>query len=275
MLAVRQGGLLLALASAAPPPSKQDSTRTSIRSGATPLRVRPPGRRAAGNSGLPGPRQAGYGHPRLRRVSVAHVAAARGVAAVVAFTGVALLFILDHGGPGEFVYFTTQSNLLVGLCFLAGALGPWLSRSGPPDVVRGAVTLYILVTFLIFHLVLANPASGFSDGAAHLGSIQNILLHTVTPLLALLDWVLIRTRRLRRRWAAAWLAYPLAYLAFALIRGTIVHRYPYPFLDVRSIGYGGVTVVSLGLFVVFWLLGLVVVLLGRDARRSAVPAAVG
>ncbi len=52
-----------------------------------------------------------------------------------------------------------------------------------------------------------------------------------------------------------------------------MHRYPYPFLDVRSIGYGGVTVVALGLFVVFWLLGLVVVLIGRDARREAVPAA--
>jgi hypothetical protein len=206
-------------------------------------------------------------------VSVAITAASRAAAAVVAFTGVALLFVLDHGGAGEFVYFTTQSNTLVGLCFLAGAIGPWLSRPGPPEVVRGAVTLYILVTFLVYHLILANPASGFSDGGAQLGTVQNVLLHTVTPLLALLDWVLIRTRRLRLRWAAAWLAYPLAYLAFALVRGAIVHRYPYPFLDVRSIGYGGVAIVSLGLVVVFWLLALIVVALGRDARQPAVPAA--
>jgi hypothetical protein len=190
------------------------------------------------------------------------------VAAVVAFTGLALLFILGHGGPDNFVYFTTQSNLLVGLCFLAGAIGPGLSRSGPPDVVRGAVTLYILVTFLIYHLILANPASGFSDGGAQLGSVQNVLLHTVTPLLALLDWLLLWTRRLPWRWAVVWLAYPLAYLAFALVRGAIVHRYPYPFLDVRSIGYGGVTIVALGLFVVFWLLGLIVVVLGRRVRAA-------
>jgi hypothetical protein len=206
-------------------------------------------------------------------VSVAFTAACRAVAAVVAFTGVVLLFVFDHGGWGEFVYFTTQTNTLVGLCFLAGAIGPWLSRLGPPDVVRGAVTLYILVTFLVYHLILANPASGFSDGGAQLGTVRNVLLHTVTPLLALLDWVLIRTRRLPWRWAAAWLAYPLAYLAFALVRGAIVHRYPYPFLDVRSIGYGGVAVVSLGLFVVFWLLGLIVVAVGRDARKPVVPAA--
>jgi len=202
-------------------------------------------------------------------MSVTVVAACRAVCAAVALTGVALLFALEHGGPGEFVYFTTQSNVLVGLLFLWGALGRW-TRSGPPDVLRGAVTLYILVTFLIFHLVLANPASGFGDGSAHFGSLQNTLLHTVTPLLAVLDWVLIRGVRPRRRWAALWLLYPLGYLVFALVRGAIVHRYPYPFLDVRSLGYGGIAYVALGLFLFFWLIGLLVVIIGY-AGRSAEP----
>src|SRR5438270_433742 len=83
-------------------------------------------------------------------------------------------------------------------------------------------------------LVLANPASGFGDGSAHFGSVQNVLLHTVTPLLALLDWVLVGLTRPRWRWALGWLSYPLAYLAFALVRGLMVREYPYPFLDVSS-----------------------------------------
>jgi hypothetical protein len=182
---------------------------------------------------------------------------------VAAFTGVVLLFVVDAGGPGEFVYFTTQSNLLVGCCLLWGALTRWLP-AGPPPVLRGAVTLYIMVTFLVFHIVLANPASGFGDGSAHFGSIQNVLLHTVTPLLALLDWVLIRAGRPPWRWAVGWLTYPLAYLAFVLVRGAIGHRYPYPFLDVGSLGYGAVAVVALALLVVFSLLGLLVVALGRS-----------
>jgi hypothetical protein len=112
--------------------------------------------------------------------------------------------------------------------------------------------------------VLANPASGFGDGSAHFGSIQNVLLHTVTPLLALLDWVLVRAGRPPWRWAVGWLTYPLAYLAFVLVRGVIGHRYPYPFLDVGSLGYGAVAVVALALLVVFSLLGLLMVALGRS-----------
>lgn len=201
------------------------------------------------------------------------VAAWRAVAAVVALTGVAMLFVVEHNGPGEFVFFTTQSNLLVGACFLWGALARWLP-AGPPAVVRGAVTLYILVTFLVFHLVLANPASGFSDGSVHFGTVQNTLLHTVTPLFAVLDWLLIRSDRPPWRWAAtAWLVYPLAYLAFVLVRGAIVHEYPYPFLDVGSLGYGGVTLSALGLFVVFWLLGLLVVAASRLRHPVAAPEA--
>src|SRR5204863_9583273 len=173
----------------------------------------------------------------LPPVRTIRVAAFHAVAAAVALTGVALLFVVEHRGPGEFVYFTTQSNTLVGCCFLWAALAPWLpgrAAGGPPVVLRGAVTLYVLVTFLVFHLVLANPASGFGDGSAHVGSVQNVLLHTVTPLLALLDWALLVVVRPRWRWAVLWLSYPLAYLGFALVRGLIVHRYPYPFLDVTS-----------------------------------------
>jgi hypothetical protein len=208
----------------------------------------------------------------VRGMSGTFVAGGRAVGAVAALTGVVLLFVVEHGGPDQFVYFTTQSNTLVGLCFLWGALAGWLSpgaAAGPSRVLRGAVTLYILVTFLVFHLVLANPSSGFGDGSVHFGSVQNVLLHTVTPLLALVDWVLVNDERPRWRWATVWLSYPLAYLAFVLLRGAIVHRYPYPFLDVGSLGYGGVAVVALGLLVVFCLLGLLVVAIGR---LDALPA---
>src|SRR2546430_10037279 len=113
-------------------------------------------------------------------------------------------------------------------------------RAGPTSVVRGAVTLYILVAFLVFHLVLAIPASGFSDGSVHFGTVQNTLLHTVTPLFAVLDWLLIRSDRSPWRWAAtAWLGYPLAYPPVLLLRGAVGHEYPHPFLDLACLRHGG------------------------------------
>jgi hypothetical protein len=199
------------------------------------------------------------------------VVAGRAAGAASAFGGVALLLVQGHGGGSEFVYFTTQSNLLVGLCFLWGAAAG--RRSAPPPFLRGAVTLYMLVTFLVFHGVLANPASGFGNGAQHFGPLHNILLHTLTPILTGTDWVLIRVGRARWWWSLAWQAYPLGYLAFALVRGTLVGSYPYPFLDVHSLGYGGVSGVSAALLVVFVLLGLVVVAAGRIGRRAAPPLA--
>jgi hypothetical protein len=70
-----------------------------------------------------------------------------------------------------------------------------------------------------------------------------------------------------------WLTYPLAYLAFVLVRGAIGYGYPYPFLDAGSLGYGAVAVVALALLVVFSLLGLLVIAVGRAASRVQAPAA--
>jgi hypothetical protein len=73
------------------------------------------------------------------------------------------------------------------------------------------------------------------------------------------------------RWvhAAVWLLYPLAYLAYALIRGAFFTRgqYPYPFLDVTKHGYLGVTINVVIYGALFYLLGLGLVLLGRLSAR--------
>jgi hypothetical protein len=44
-----------------------------------------------------------------------------------------------------------------------------------------------------------------------------------------------------------WLAYPLAYVAYSLIRGHVVDWYPYPFLDPGPRGYTGVIQSSIGI----------------------------
>lgn len=191
--------------------------------------------------------------------------------------------VLTAAGPatvtGLLPYFTIQSNVAVGL--VAGYAG-WLAWQGRPDpspVLKGAVTLYITITGVVYHLVLNNPASPFAMPQPDrdlADAIGNQFLHTVVPLLAVLDWLLFHPRsRLRLRYALYWLAFPLAYLGFALVRGLIVHTYPYPFIDATQLGYDGVAVSTVVFAFAFWLLGLVFVGLDRALSRRGFPARAG
>lgn len=184
------------------------------------------------------------------------------VAAVIA--GV----VLTAAGPatitGLLPFFTIQSNVAYGV------FAAFRGRATPP-ALKGAVTLYVAITGLVYHLVLTNPASGFAVGPVQRDlpeAIGNQFLHTVVPLLAVLDWLLFDERgRFRWRYALYWLAFPLGYLAFALIRGLIVHRYPYPFIDVRDLGYDGVSISAVAFAVAFWILGLLFVAIDHAGDR--------
>jgi hypothetical protein len=187
--------------------------------------------------------------------------------------------VLTAAGPatvtGLLPFFTIQSNVAYGV------FAAWAASRGraTPPALKGAVTLYVAITGLVYHLVLTNQASGFAMAPVERAlpeAIGNQLLHTVVPLLAVLDWLLFDERgRFRWRYALYWLAFPLGYLAFALVRGLVVDRYPYPFINVNELGYNGVSVSSLAFAVAFWLLGLLFVAIdrfgGRLRRRRRVP----
>ncbi|MFR9780405.1 Pr6Pr family membrane protein [Micromonospora sp. MS34] len=215
--------------------------------------------------------------PRRRRLAIPFRLAI--VLSVVA--GIVLTALGPATVTGLLPYFTIQSNVAVGVFAGYAAWLAWRDRPEPPSALKGAVTVYITITGTVYHLVLANPASPFAmiQPQRELGEWWgNQFLHTVVPLLAIADWALLDRRgRLRPRHAAWWLAFPLAYLGFALVRGLIVHRYPYPFIDAGKLGYDGVGVSSLFFAFAFWLLGLLLVGVDKGlARRTrAAPPAVG
>ena len=108
-------------------------------------------------------------------------------------------------------------------------------------------------------------------------------LHVLLPLLAtdlripivvVVDWLVDPARHRLPLWvAAAWLAYPGAYLAYTLVRGAIVDWYPYPFVDVSELGYGGVALRCAGLLVGFVVASLAFVVIGNWRAGQATPAA--
>ncbi|MCX2182217.1 Pr6Pr family membrane protein [Streptomyces sp. SKN60] len=206
----------------------------------------------------------------------------RGLIALAAATGIVIECV--EGSPlVVFSFFTIWSNTAVAAVLGLGAVRAWRRLPPPAPLWTGGVLLCISVVGLVFHLVLDNPASPFNQAAeiARLSgprAVANQLLHTVTPLGVLLDWLLLTPPgTLRRRHAAQWLAAPAAYLLFALTRGALLPpdtptRYTYPFLDVTAHGYAGVLTNALVLALAFYALGLALVT--ADRFRPAVAGRV-
>ena len=76
------------------------------------------------------------------------------------------------------------------------------------------------------------------------------MLHRVIPIVMMADWLLdppASRIELRRAWW--WLAYPVAWVVYTMIRGAIVGTYPYPFLDPANGGYGTVAVYAVAILI--------------------------
>ncbi|MFI6644377.1 Pr6Pr family membrane protein [Streptomyces sp. NPDC050504] len=203
-----------------------------------------------------------------------YAAAFRALICAAAVTGVVIDLVVGEP-PRVLSYFTIQSNILVALVLGASAHRAWTGRPPLSPRLTGGTLLFILITGLVYHLVLDNAASGFSmtdDPDAPVNAwrtVSNQLLHTVTPIAVLLDWLaLTPAGGLRARHAAQWMLYPAAYLVFALTRGALLSpgdeaRYPYPFLDVDDHGYAGVLGNAVVFGLLFYALGLALVALDR------------
>ncbi|WP_415948327.1 Pr6Pr family membrane protein [Streptomyces sp. KLOTTS4A1] len=201
-----------------------------------------PGRRAPQPAPQPGP----HPGPSARRPLAA---AFRALISLAALTGIAINLLLSDSTLRVLSYFTIQTNILVAVVFALAARRAWKGDPPLPAWATTGTVLYISITGLVYHAILANASSGFSmtdETAAGLTGWReaaNQLLHTATPLAAVADWLLLtRPGGLRPRHAALWLLYPLAYLAFCLLRGALMPpgseaRYPYPFVDVDQHGY--------------------------------------
>jgi polyferredoxin len=69
----------------------------------------------------------------------------------------------------------------------------------------------------------------------------DFVVHKLFPLVVVIDWILDPpSTDIRLRDVAAWLAFPIIWVALTLVRGAADHWYPYPFLDPANGGYRSV-----------------------------------
>lgn len=168
-----------------------------------------------------------------------------------------------------FGYFTIQSNLLLAALYAAlGTVG--LSGRDQPagsESARAACVTYIVLVGVVYAALLAplGAAGGVPVGWA------NTVLHLVTPIYAVVDWVLVPERRpLADRAVGLILIYPVLWLGVVLLRGATDGWVPYPFLDPDQ-GYGRIAVtvlmIALGVAVFGWLVVRSSRLLARAVPR--------
>lgn len=147
-------------------------------------------------------------------------------------------------------YFTILTNALATVALVAVARGTGTARPISGEGVTAIAACMVLVG-LVYNLVLRGSwqPTGWQR-------LADELLHVAMPLLYLACWWQVTARvSLRPRALLPWMLYPLGYLAYALARGAIDGRYPYPFLDVGVLGYAQVLANAAGVALAFFAVG--------------------
>lgn len=150
------------------------------------------------------------------------------------------------------VFYTIQSNLL---CFVFFSV---LLFKNISDLInkgirgttlifphfKGAVTMSIAVTFLIYHFVLA-PEYIMACSDYNLFNWQNLIVHYIVPLAVIFDWLLF-DKKSNFRWfdPILWILLPITYFIAVVLRarlGNVIEivksSYPYFFIDVDMLGW--------------------------------------
>lgn len=166
--------------------------------------------------------------------------------AIVAMTS---QFAVLNTAPGYtkanfFSFFTIQSNMLAVAALFALVLVPPTRRTARFDGARSAAVLYIAITGVVFALLLA----GLQEELQTTTPWVDFVVHKLMPVVLVVDWLVDRPRHRLPWWTVlAWLVYPLVWFVYTLVRGARADWYPYPFVDVSELGYGGVLARSVAL----------------------------
>ena len=209
------------------------------------------------------------------------------LALAVIVTGVVRYSDILSGQPDwtTLLFYTMLSNLfcLIWVLLLVVRTVRDLRRSGPAGTSTpsarwsGAVMMAITVTMLIYLVVLV--PTRIQDGDTDIFSLTDTLIHVVTPCLLIVDWLVFVPKGAFRRFdPLRWTLLPYAYLVFGFTFGaaggefTPGQKYPYPFMNVETLGLGGVALWIAALTIALIAVGYVYLLVDRVlasiARRS-------
>ncbi|MHA7304477.1 Pr6Pr family membrane protein [Arthrobacter sp. TMN-49] len=162
-----------------------------------------------------------------------------------------------------FSYFTNLGNIFAAVVLLVESVLTWRGKELGPlwHVLRCVSVVAMALVGIVFSALLRE---------VDLGSLLpwvNTWLHYVMPVVVVADWLIQSPRKpipLRSLWIAV--LFPLAYLAYSLLRGAITGWYAYPFLNPSNGGYGAVAITCVLIAVAFVTASVVLILLANKFR---------
>ena len=173
-------------------------------------------------------------------------------------------------------YFTIESNILVLITCVLLVQRP--DRGGTAfGILRLGSLTAITVTGLVYATILAGN-----------GDFQGIewwydkIFHYVVPVMSIIGFVVLRPRTRLERTALCSLAFPIAWLAYTLVRAEIAEpvfmltptdsaHVPYGFLDVADLGVATVTVICLAMTAAFVAISAGYVRISRPSEERTWP----
>lgn len=169
-----------------------------------------------------------------------------------------------------FGFFANLTVILAAVAFTSLALPD--SRAGrlfaQPSVIS-AVTAAMVLVGLAYSLLLRR--TWHREGWEF---VADEALYDVMPLLVLAYWwIAVPRGSVHWRDVPRWMAWPVAYLVYVLLRGAATGLYPYNFLSVDAIGYGRAFVNALFALLGFAAIALALVGASTLKKREAAPVA--
>lgn len=204
--------------------------------------------------------------PKIKRLITA-------LGALTAWTSVTLQFILMINNRTEpipetivrfFSFFTILTNTLVAIYFtslLQSETSKWHRFFSKPGAST-AIAVYITVVGLVYQFILRSVWE-----PQGLQMIVDELLHSIIPLYFVLFWIFSDDKG-KAKWnhLPQWLLYPIVYVVYIMLRGSLSGFYPYLFINPIELGYQLVLINIVGLLIFFIILFAVFILIAKKSK---------
>ncbi len=179
----------------------------------------------------------------------------------IALFGVALQIIQD--GWGMMLYYTLLSNLLVGIFLLYITV-----KKENHYLLKSSITMAILITFLIYHFLLA-PLVTYSQ----FHNLRNYIVHYIVPIAMVLDTLVFDEKNQYKLMDPfKWSLILMIYFGFAMLNGFIFKLnvpaspdspFPYFFMNVHKFGIMQVGINTFILLIGYIILGYLFLLVKK------------